>query len=154
MLWGRGVNINGITIALISYKEYISWTTRHFMHRIFCFRLCFDIGITCKQRYKLRSFHFVRCAFLGLLWLVNKHTLKPWMFGVWQRVKSPALCKGCIGVKAGHDCPRRTRVTSTVHAGKAAYTYDITCSTVIPRQVEQLNFVRETCERPGHVHSV
>lgn len=47
MLWGNSVNINRITIACIFpflflplikvIKVYISWPTRHFMHRIFLF---------------------------------------------------------------------------------------------------------------------
>ena len=124
MLWGRSVNIDGITIALISYKVYISWTTRHFMHRIFCFY--FDIGITCKQLYKLRSFHSVRCAFLGLLWLVNKHTLKPWMIGAWQSGgKGPACLLACFvrTVHCGRSGLPRARQSHKHSACRQSCTY-------------------------------
>lgn len=72
MLWGRSVNIDGITIALISYKVHIYMYLYLEQQDIsciesFCFRLCYDIGITCRQLYKLRSIHFVRCVFLGFL---------------------------------------------------------------------------------------
>lgn len=55
-----------------------------------------DTGIPCKQLYKLRSFHLVRCAFLRFAVTREQTHLKPRVTGVWQRVKSPALCKGCV----------------------------------------------------------
>ena len=62
MLWGRSVNINGITIALISYKVYIYLEPQD-ISCIGFFVFVFVFGITCKQLYKLRSFHFVKVCF-------------------------------------------------------------------------------------------
>lgn len=95
-----------------------------------------DVGIPCKQLYKLRSFHLVRCAFLRFaVTREQTHTKASSDWGVAEGEESCFVQRVRLS-EVGYNCPRHTRFTSTGHAGKAAHTYDINCSTFSPLVVQ------------------
>lgn len=98
----------------------------------FCFRLCYGICYwnNLQTAVEIEVDPLCKVCFPWFSVISEQtHTkaLNDWGVGRPRRVGVAVLCKGYIGVKAGHDYPRHTRVTSTVHAGKAAHTNDITC---------------------------
>lgn len=109
---GGAININRITIAIIYYKVYMFiYLEPQDISCIGSFVFMSDAGIPCKQPYKLRSFHLVRGVLsLGMLWRVSRHTLKPRVIGVWQRVRSPALCKRCVLSESGQRLPEAHQI--------------------------------------------
>lgn len=57
---GGAININRITIAIIYYKVYMFiYLEPQDISCIGSFVFMSDAGISCKQLYKLRSFHLV-----------------------------------------------------------------------------------------------